>query len=96
MTDVTPYELDASERTRLLDEIEEAINRQARQPGDVDREQWAGRGGISVQTARHDLERLVKEGVLETHLVYDAQSRMTKRIWRRKGVGARCSRTSES
>ena len=84
MSDDMRYDPDAEERARLLEEIEKAIGRKMRRPGDVDRNDWAARSGVTPQTAAEDLDRLAAEGKLETEIVYDPAARMSKRVYRRK------------
>ena len=84
MSDATRYDPDAEERARLLEEVEQAIGRKMRRPGDIDRNDWALKGGITPQTAADDLDRLTAEGKLDTEIVYDPVAKMSKRVWRRK------------
>jgi predicted ArsR family transcriptional regulator len=70
-------------KAQVLAEIMALAGKQYRQPGDVSirdlREEW----NVQDNTVKAWMEKLVKEGVYTSHMVYDPEVGRSCRIWRR-------------
>ncbi len=75
--------MDEDRKRDILDEIIELTSPPLRMASDITAQEYALRTGVTDTTAASRLNKLVEQGVLTSHRVYDKTIQHYVRVWRK-------------
>lgn len=72
-----------TEKDEILSELDELAGVPEKQPNDLSTQDLSERWGITDATVHSRMRKLVEQGLYETHLVYDPETKRICRIYRK-------------